>query len=122
MTLTLSRSRSTQDHHLIKLCRPHIQNATYQIPRSSAFWFWRRRFLKGFYHIWAWRPYWSCDQDHLNKLSFPNPKESPYEIRVQLAQWFRRRRCLKMLTEGRRTDGRRSHWYTNSSPRSLRLR
>ena len=25
-------------------------------------------------------------------------------------------------TDGRRTDGRRSHWYTNSSPRSLRLR
>ena len=25
-----------------------------------------------FYHIWAWRPSWSCDQDHLNKLSFPS--------------------------------------------------
>ena len=24
--------------------------------------FWRR-FLKGFYHIWAWRPSWSCDPD-----------------------------------------------------------
>ena len=23
--------------------------------------------------------------------------------------------------DGRRMDGRRSHWYTNSSPRSLRL-
>ena len=21
--------------------------------------FWRRRFLKGFYHIWTWRPSWS---------------------------------------------------------------
>ena len=59
----------------------------------------------------------------------PHPKESPYGIWVQLAQWFQRRRCLKMLTDdgrttdGRRTDdGRRSHWYTNSSPRSLRLR
>ena len=41
---------------------------TYQVPRSSALWFWRRRFFKGFYHIWAWRPSWSCDQDHLNKL------------------------------------------------------
>ena len=45
-----------------KLGRPHIPNATYQVPRSPAFWFWRRRFLKGFYHIWAWRPSWSCDQ------------------------------------------------------------
>ena len=24
----------------------------------------RRRFLKGFYHKWAWRPSWSCDQHH----------------------------------------------------------
>ena len=31
---------------------------------------WQRRFLKGFYHIWAWQPSWSHDQDHLNKLSF----------------------------------------------------
>ena len=104
MTLTLSRSRSSKDHHLNKFGRPHIFDATYQIPRSSAFWFWRRRFLKSFYHIWAWRPSWSCDQDHLNKLSFPYPKESPYEIRVQLAQWFQRRRYLKMLTEGQTTD------------------
>ena len=27
-------------------------------------------FLKGFYHIWAWPPSWSCD----NKISFPLPK------------------------------------------------
>ena len=23
--------------------------------------------LKGFYHIWAWRPSWSCDQHHVKK-------------------------------------------------------
>ena len=34
----------------------------------------------GFYHIWAWRPSCSCDQDHLNKFLFLNPKEPPYEI------------------------------------------
>ena len=28
-------------------------------------------FLKGFYHIWAWRPFWSCDSDATNKISFP---------------------------------------------------
>ena len=50
--------------------RPHIPNATYKVPRSLAFWFWRR-FLKGFYHKWAWRPSWSCDQIHLSKLLFP---------------------------------------------------
>ena len=21
--------------------------------------------MKGFYHIWAWRPFWSCDQHHV---------------------------------------------------------
>ena len=26
-----------------------------------------------FYHIWEWRPSWSCDQEHLSKLSFPHP-------------------------------------------------
>ena len=43
--------------------------------------FWRRRFLKGFYHIWAWRPSWSCDPDAANKLSFPLPKEAPLDIK-----------------------------------------
>ena len=28
----------------------------------TKFLFQRRRYLKGFYHIWAWRPSWSCDQ------------------------------------------------------------
>ena len=36
-----------------------------------------KKIFKGFYHIWAWRPSWSCDLDHLYKLSFPLPKEAP---------------------------------------------
>ena len=48
-------------------------------------------FLKVLYHIWVWRPSWSCDQDHLHKLLLPHPKESPYEIWVQLAPWFLRK-------------------------------
>ena len=31
----------------------------------------RRRFLKGFYHILVWRPSWSCDQHHVIRFSFP---------------------------------------------------
>ena len=31
--------------------------------KKSVRWF-RKRFLKGFYHIWEWRPSWSCDQHH----------------------------------------------------------
>ena len=30
-----------------------------------------KKVLKGFYHIWAWRPSWSCDQEHVNRFSFP---------------------------------------------------
>ena len=39
-------------------------------------------FFKGFYHIWAWRPSWSCDPDAANKHLF---------------QRFQRR-CLKLWT------------------------
>ena len=37
-------------------------------------------FFKGFDHIWAWRPSWSCDPDASNKISFPLPKEAPHKI------------------------------------------
>ena len=36
--------------------------------------------LKGFYHIWAWRPSWSCDQNIANKISMPLRKEAPHKI------------------------------------------
>ena len=39
-----------------------------------------REDFKGFYHIWAWRPSWSCDLYHLHELSFPLPKEVSHEI------------------------------------------
>ena len=42
--------------------------------------------FKGFYHIWAWRPSWSCDLDHLYKLSFPLPKEAPHKIWLLIGQ------------------------------------
>ena len=37
-------------------------------------------FLKVFYHIWAWRPSWSCDLDYLYKRLFPLAKEAPHKI------------------------------------------
>ena len=40
----------------------------------------REDFFCDFYHIWAWRPSWSCDLDHLYKLSFPLPKDAPHEV------------------------------------------
>ena len=79
-------------------------NATYQATSSWALWFWRRRFLKGFYHIWAWWPSWSCDPDPANKFLFPHPYEAPNEIWLRLAQQFWRRRPLKMVDDRHRMD------------------
>ena len=39
-------------------------------------------FLKGFYHIWAWRPSWSCDKDHVNKFSFPCGDWEPIIVNI----------------------------------------
>ena len=36
----------------------------------------KKKIFSGFYHIWTWGPYWSCDLDHLNKFSFPYPMKS----------------------------------------------
>ena len=63
--------------------------------------------FEGFYHLWVWRPSWSCDPDTANKLSFPLPKEAPYKIWLWLAKWFLRKRCLSIVdgrTDGRTTD------------------
>ena len=46
--LVTYRSRSTQGHHLNKLGSTRAADAAYQVSRSSAFWFQRRRFLKVF--------------------------------------------------------------------------
>ena len=48
---TKKKSRSTQGHHFSKLYWVHVLNAAYQAPESLAFWFQKRRILKGFYHI-----------------------------------------------------------------------
>ena len=34
--------------------------------------------LSGFYHIWAWRPSWSCDPDLAIKFSSPLPRDAPH--------------------------------------------
>ena len=80
LTLPSNRSWLLKGHHLYKLCWAGVLKATYQVSWKSGNWFRRRRFLKGFYHIWAWLPSWSCDLDHLYKLWFPLPKEAPHKI------------------------------------------
>ena len=80
----------------------------------------KKKILKGFYHIWAWWPSWSCDPYAANKKSFPLPKEAPHKIWLRSAQRFRRRRSLSNVNSDangrRRTEGRRLDGYTISSP------
>ena len=40
---------------------------------------------EGFYHIWAWRSYWSCNPDHLNNFSFLMALEAIYEFLVAIS-------------------------------------
>ena len=39
-----------------------------------------RRFLKGFYHIWAWWPSWSCGLDYLYIHWLPLPIDASQKI------------------------------------------
>ena len=33
-----------------------------------------QKIFEGFYHIWAWRQSWSCDQQHILNFNFHVPK------------------------------------------------
>ena len=70
------------------------------------------------YHIWAWRPSWSCDLDFLYTHWFPLPIDASYKIWLWLAKPFQRKRSLKLWTDGRQTtDGRTpDHGDPISSP------
>ena len=74
------RSRSTKCHHLNKIGSTQVINAAYQVSRSSAFWFQRKRFVKVFTIIWAWWPSWSCDIYHLYSISFSHPMEALHNL------------------------------------------
>ena len=56
--------------------------------------------FKGFYQIWAWWPYWSCDQDDLNIFLLSQTLKATYKIWLQLAWWLFRR-CLKLSNYGK---------------------
>ena len=106
------------NHHFSNFGRPLIPDDLCKdsAPRHPLFW--RRRFFKGFYHIWAWRLSWSMDCDHFSILSFPQNTEAPHEIWATLAQRLQKRSRLKMLINGRThrsTDGRQTKSDHNSS-------
>ena len=49
-------------------------------------WYFRfrgRKFLKGFYHIWARWPSWSCDMDHLYKRWYKILSPFPRRLHIQ---------------------------------------
>ena len=56
-----------------------VPDASHQVKLQSVNWFWRRRFLKTFYHTLVWQPSWSCDLDQLYRLCFTLPNEAPDE-------------------------------------------
>ena len=70
--------------------------------------------MKGFYHIWAWRPSWSCDPDAANKISFPLSRR--LHINLALISPAVSEKMFEIVYEGRRTGGCRLDGYTISSP------
>ena len=58
LILPLNRSRSSKGHNLLMHCSILVLDASCQVSLKSVQWLRRRRILKGFYHIWAWRPSW----------------------------------------------------------------
>ena len=75
-------------------------------------------YFKGFYHILALRPTWSCDLDHLYKLWFTLPKEAPHIIWLRFAKRFRKRRCLKMVDDDNNDNNDNNH-NNNGGRRSM---
>ena len=66
-----------------------------------------KKFLKGFYHIWAWWSYWSYDQDSMNKLSLSLPIEAPNKTLI--GQAVSEKKIFEIVDDdGRTDDGRRS--------------
>ena len=53
LALPYNRSRSSPGHYLYKICRAPVTDASHQVSKSLAFWFWRRRFLKFFFSIYS---------------------------------------------------------------------
>ena len=60
-----------------------------------------------FYHIWAWRPSWSCDPDAANKLSFPLPKGVHIKFGL-IGQAVSEEKMFEIVNDDDDDDGRRT--------------
>ena len=69
-----------------------------------------KKIVKGFYHIWAWRPSRLCDQDHLYILLFHLPKELPHKFGFDWPSG-----CEEIFENGGRTDTRARVYYKLTS-------
>ena len=74
----------------------------------------KKIFESFFYHIWAWRPSWSCDLDAANKLPLPLPKEAPRKILALIGQAVLEKKVFEIVDDD---DGRMpEHGHPKSSP------
>ena len=83
LTLPKNRSRSSQGHYLYEL--KYLSQQCFMlsfveigqpVPEKKI----KKIFMKGFYHIWAWWPSWSCDLDYLYIHWFPLPTDASCQI------------------------------------------
>ena len=74
-----------------------------------------KKIFEGFYHIWAWRPSWSCDLDFAIKLEMPLPKEAPHKISIgekKIGQAVSEKKIFEIVDDGRTPN----HGHPMSSP------
>ena len=48
-----------------------------------------KKIFKGFYHIWAWQPFWSMDHTHFSNLSFSCPRRLRMKFEQHWPRGFR---------------------------------
>ena len=63
-----------------------------------------KKIFKGFYHIWAWLPSWSCDLDHLYNFLSPLPKEALIGHVVLKKKSFENRGNIHVYSPGAGAD------------------
>ena len=92
--LDVKRSRLTQGHHLNISVVLEAQCHTYQVTRLGA----AVRDFNGFYHKWAWQPFWPCDPTNFlssHKLSYTCTKFIKYSQQLRLQTVGQRHKCQK---------------------------
>ena len=55
-----------------------------------------KKIFKGFYHTWAWQPYWSMDHAHFSNLSLSCPRRLCMKFEQHWPRRFRGKIILKL--------------------------